>query len=393
MLAGWFSERHRIFMNAYYGLAQNTSRPVNPLRTPQSPDEGSSPSLIPEMIAPAAPPQRPHHCPSPSADCPTFQIHPRHPLSPFYPHLAESIVASLPHDARLALRATCKALRHTVDAVFVRSLIVTPVGLLSPIGRIPIRDLNARPELHSRVKAIDMVLLTALSSVNEAAITSLPILQDMSGLKIVRTSAEKALTRFETTRSVIRVFEPTYSNPGRRWTPWRLHARPLPNCERLVLLVLYHEPRDLTSAQLTPRFWNFPPSMKEVVLHVRPHPCPKEDITKSRCRPDNGFEGWSRLLGLLRALFYSGKRITLVGKGWDPAWILEDDPSHGFEEAWRAQCTLELISSGMEKEAAAAKVEEHFVFVSEEDYRAQVGETAWRVETAASLADLEEGEI
>ncbi|BEI84206.1 hypothetical protein CcaverHIS002_0408100 [Cutaneotrichosporon cavernicola] len=334
------------------------------------------------------------HCPYPTANAPTFQSHPNHPLSASYPHISETIIKYLPHTTRLALRSTCKALGHAVDVIFVRSLTLESSGLRCPSGRVPIRDLTARPELHRFVRALDFSPLIESHSLIESAFALIPQPSTLPGLQIVRSSAERALARAETAPTIVRVFEATVSNPGGWWTPWRLQARPLPRCERLVLLILYHVELDIRSAQLSPRFWTFPPSVKEVVLHVRPHPNPPKGLVVSRAQPDNGFERWARLLGMLSVLAASKvPRVVLVGtQEWDSAWIMVPHTENkGFEEAWKGAYVAQKVCGGMDEETAKVEMEERFRFPTEEEYRVEVGQRAWAVETAASLADLEEG--
>jgi hypothetical protein len=119
-------------------------------------------------------------------------------------------------------------------------------------------------------------------------------------------------------------------------------------------------------------------------------------IMLSRAAPDNGFAGWARLLGLLRVLVLSRvPRIVLVGAaGWKAAWIVwgRDATGSKGEDAWRDKCVEVLVGEGLEEEEALEQVQERFVVLTEEEYRAEVGERAWRVETVARLADLEEGE-
>lgn len=339
---------------------------------------------------------------------------PASPSTPFhhwpttYPHIAERIISHLPNPARLALRASSRAFYHAVDAVYVRNLTLTPFGPLTPSGRPAYIHLASRPDLWPHVRLLDLTPLThPLPSLNEAALSILPPLSSLTGLVCVRNTAEKSLPRFEPLPTVIRILDITPSNPGRAATPWRIHARSLPlHTTRFVLHIRYRGRADLRFAQLSPRFWTFPPALREIVLHIRPHP---SGAIRSRGRADNGFEGWARLLGLARVLLAAAEvRVVLVGsEEWDPAWISwdqgeageeteeeekEEEEEETFEGAWCAICVAILAKSGMCVADAGRRVRSQFTFLSEEAYRRHVGETAWRLETVGTFAELDEDE-
>lgn len=363
----------------------------NPATAP-APESDSLPERSVDCAATGSDEQPPSHDPTHLA----LQDDPLNPLSPHaFPHLVDAIISYLPHSARLALRATCHILRHAVDALLVRNLMLTPDGPLSPSGRVPISAL--RPALFPSIRALDLSTLThPLSSRNDAALAHIPPLASLPGLRVVRTGAEKCLPRFEIS-SAIRMVDITYSNPGRRWAPWRIHARALPpNARRLVLHVRYRDSRDIMHAQLSPRFWAFPASLAEVVLHVRPHPHPDPGVTASAAHPDNGFEQWARLVGLARVLGSSQiGRVCLVGaESWSVEWVRDVGCREtSVKSAWRAVCVAEMVAAGWGVEEATESVERRFEFVTEDAYRADVGERQWRFETAGTLAELEEWEV
>lgn len=325
---------------------------------------------------------------------PTFLEDSTNPLSPAYPHLAECIISHLPHNDRLALRGTCHALRHAVDATLVRVLAITPDGPLCPSGRVPPSTLACN-KLWPHIRALDLSTLThPMSSRNDAALAHLPPLTSLPGLRWVRTSAEKALPRYELP-TVIRMVDLTYSNPSRGSAPWRIHARSFPpHAIKLVLHIRYHRRSDVMHAQLSPRFWAFPKSLRTAVLHVQAHPNSDKGVTPSRAPPDNGFERYARLMGLARVLTAANlSRVVLVGcEDWEPAWCFGHRES-GFQAAWVDVCAEEMMARDLSHEMARKKAENVFEFPSGEAYRAEVGEHAWRVETAGTLAELEDGEV
>ncbi|GMK58595.1 hypothetical protein CspeluHIS016_0600370 [Cutaneotrichosporon spelunceum] len=370
-------------------------------------------------------------------------VHPDPPASPHSPHVApgsaarsvlfseatfplvlDTIIAHTCHPDRLSLRLVCRVVAEHADATLFAQLTVTADGFSCAEGKLPLVNLWLRPDVAGSVNVLTIADewddWTALADV-------FPGLAPL----VIRVPASCPLDILGVQASMVVAFADVVPITTTDWL--RVHELPLPLSQetiddlasptRLVYTVRHGDPGLLLIT--LPAKWTLPDAIQHLVIHIGPHPAPCPAPTPeifNRAHSDDGAHTYlkhvnsirrssdygltssplttikgvewvhaakghpsflDRLASVIAANLNAGRKFTLVGpERWDERWLCSAAGQRTITYRFFYSVVRHARShhrwNGKFAERAVA---EAIRFISEDEYRAHVGEKAWRLET------------
>ncbi|CAK9787119.1 hypothetical protein CC85DRAFT_328644 [Cutaneotrichosporon oleaginosum] len=339
-----------------------------------------------------------------------------------FPLVLDTIVSHAAHADRLSLRLVCRRVAAHTDAALFRTLTVTTHGFRSADGTLPLVNLWRRPDVAGAVRSLTITDewddWTALAHV-------------FPGLApdVIRVPASCPLDILGLQASTVIAFGDVVSATTSDWL--RVHSLPLPistdaaiddlaGPSRLVYTVRHGDP-DLLLVTL-PDNWSLPDTVHTLVVHIAPHPNPRPALTPevfNRAHTDDGAHTYlknprrsgeygltasplttvkglewlhaakghlsflDRLASVVAANLRPGRMFTLVApEAWDERWLCaapgQSTITYRFFYAVVRHARRHHRWNGRYAERAVADA---IRFVSEDEYRSEIGEVVWRLET------------
>lgn len=342
-----------------------------------------------------------------------------------YPTVLDSIIGHAANADRLALRLVCRRLAAQTDAILFDTLTVRVDGFHGASGEIlPLINMWRRPDVASAIRVLTIadeweywgVLADVFPGVSP---------------DVLRVPASCSLDIIGVQGRTLVVFADIVPSTTPDWL--RVHSLPLPlsvdvsaapdgpgNPHRLVYTVRHADP-DLLLVSL-PEPWDLPASVDQLVVYISPcpaaDPAPHPDIF-DRSHADDGAHvflkdqrrssdyglsrspgatvrgvEWlhaakghpcflDRLASVVAANVRPGRRFTFVAtENWDERWLCSSPGQSTivyrfFYAVVRHARRIHRWNGRFAERAIGASLQ----FVDEDEYRLEVGQERWRLET------------
>ncbi|EJT46560.1 hypothetical protein A1Q2_00503 [Trichosporon asahii var. asahii CBS 8904] len=327
-----------------------------------------------------------------------------------YPHIIDEIFGYAPRSTLLALRGVCKAWRDRVDLLMAGHIVLavySPVEISGRGGvRIPgLKNRRNYARVLSGTRVVDLLGPQSLSPDRVKALRS-----QLNDVSVVRHRHHPAgrlpNNALVGARTLVTFTTVTEKYEGGTFTG-AAAVGPLPEaCERFVLNVKFDPGRSwLSTASVQP--FQTPAQLKSVTLILTPIATHKEDENDHWV---GNFVDSSRtkVMGMLNSFVLNMTlniprlRYTIVdAEQLRPAWLgFAPEDMQALEEAWldnfgvipaREEVLVaeirRQVKQGLKKwnqvddETAEKQVEEHVRFLTRDQYRDEVGEEEYLLET------------
>jgi hypothetical protein len=343
-----------------------------------------------------------------------------------FPLVLDTIILHAAHADRLSLRLVCRRVAAHTDAVLFRALTATHDGFHSAEGTLPLVNLWRRPDVAGAIRTLTIADewddWTALADV-------------FPGLApdVIRIPASCPLDTLGLQAPTVVTFTDVAPITTPDWL--RVHSLPLPIASnedivddlagptRLVYTVRHGNP-DLLLVAL-PEHWVLPDAIQDLIVHITPHPDPRLAPTPEifrRAHTDDGAHlylkharsirrsgdygltssplttvkgvEWlhaakghpcflDRLASVLAANLRPGRVFTLVApEAWDERWLCsspgQSTITYRFFYAVVRHARRHHRWNGKFAERAVADAVR---FITEDEYRAEVGDATYALET------------
>ncbi|BEI99011.1 hypothetical protein CcaverHIS631_0400540 [Cutaneotrichosporon cavernicola] len=342
-----------------------------------------------------------------------------------FPKVLDTIIANADHADRLSLRIVCRRVAEHTDAALYADLTVNTTGFHCANGKLPLINLWRRPDVAGAVRT-----LTIADEWDDWT-----VLADVfPGLApdVIRVPAPCPLDVLGLQAPTTVVFADVVPATTADWL--RVHQLPLPLATgddiddlagptRLIYTVRHGDPDLLLVA--VPENWSLPDSVQNLVIHIGPHPAPHpapmpeifdrahiddgahtylKHVNSIRRSSDYGLTSsplttikgveWlhaakghpcflDRLASVIAANLRPGRMFTLVGpEAWDERWLCSTPGQRTI--TYRFFYTVVRHARRHHRwngKFAERAVAEAIRLISEDEYRAEVGEETWRLET------------